>query len=328
MFHLVLLSAAIAKRTQLAERKLREEKDRVIAISRSAEQDLTVKVRERTADLARANAALTEEVDRRHLLELKLRQSLGSVNDALAQQRDFVALVSHEFRAPLTVIAAAAENLVHLAEVSAGEVAARANRILRTVRRMSMLIENVLAGDRLDETKSPIATKVAFDLNEILSTVADGLDDDAKKRVIFERGSAAIVIGDRYLLEIVLQNLVQNALKYSALTSPVRVRLSTHEGVGLVEVADLGGGVARQDRDRIFAKYFRAAGLQASGSGLGLYIAKGIARQHGGDLLLHASNKSGSTFRLTLPLAGAQTETFPLGSSQILNVPGTLSTGD
>lgn len=308
LFHLVLLSAAVAKRTQLAERSLSEEKDRVIAMSRSAERELTIKVREGTAELRKANASLTAEVDRRHLLELKLRQSLDSVNDALAQQRDFVGLVSHEFRAPLAVIAAAAANLSHFAGADAGEIMPRTAKIRRTVRRMSLLIENILAGNRLDEGQAPTAATAQFDFGEILLSIEDGLDDDARRRVSFVHGSEAIVMGDRYLLEIVVQNLVQNALKYSAPTSSVTVRQSTDRGAVLVEVLDHGIGIALENRERIFAKYYRAAGQQASGSGLGLYIAREIARQHGGDLMLDASDASGSSFRLSLPMVGADSE--------------------
>jgi len=308
LIHLVLLSAAVAKRTQLAERSLSEEKDRVIAMSRSAERELTIKVEEGTAELRKANASLTAEVDRRHLLEVKLRQSLDSVNDALVQQRNFVDLVSHEFRAPLAVIAAAAANLSHFAGTDAGEIMPRTARIRRTVRRMSLLIENVLAGNRLDEGRAPAAATTLFDFGEMLLSMADGLDDDAKSRVSFVCGSEAMVMGDRYLLEIVVQNLIQNALKYSAPASIVTVRQLTGPGIALVEVQDHGTGIAPDNRERIFAKYYRAAGQQASGSGLGLYIAREIARQHGGDVILYASDASGSSFRLSVPVVDAVIE--------------------
>jgi len=305
LFHLVLLSAAIAKRTQLAERSLSAEKDRVIAMAHSAERELAIKVREGTAELRKANASLKAEVDRRHLLEVKLRQSLDSVNDALVQQRDFVGLVSHEFRAPLAVIGAAAENLSHFAGADAGEIISRTARIRRTVRRMSLLIENILAGNRLDEGPAPTGALALIDFGEILLSIEDGLDDDARKRVSFINGPEAMVMGDRYLLEIVVQNLIQNALKYSAPASAVIVRQSTDRSTVLVEVRDRGTGIAPENRERIFAKYYRGAGHQASGSGLGLYIAREIARQHGGDLTLDASDATGSSFRLSLPILDA-----------------------
>lgn len=303
LIHLVFLSAAVAKRTRLAERGLSAEKDRVIALSRSAERDLTTKVRERTAELAERNAALRVEMDRRRQLEVKLRQSLDSVNDALTRQRDFVALVSHEFRAPLAVIAAAAENLSAVAAESAGDVKPRATRIRQTVRRMSLLIENVLAGDLLESGAAHAARITLFDLNEVLHVAEVGLDDEAARRIYFILGPPVMVRGDRTLLEIVVQNLIQNALKYSAASEAATIRLSTDSDMAIVEVTDRGRGVAPDDQPFIFMRYYRAAGQRARGSGLGLYIAREIARQHDGDLTLAASDAGGSTFRLSLPVA-------------------------
>lgn len=114
-----------------------------------------------------------------------------------------------------------------------------------------------------------------FDLNEILHTIEAGLDDNAARRVSFIRGDEATVTGDRNLLEIVVQNLIQNALKYSTATSSVTVRLSKDQGFAFVNVVDQGIGVAPDDRELIFMKYYRAPGQQVNGSGLGLYISRG-----------------------------------------------------
>jgi len=299
--HLILLSAAIARRTRVAERNLSEQKDRAIATARSAERELTLKVSERTAELAQSNAALTEEMDRRQLLEQKLRQSLDSVNAALAQQRDFVALVSHEFRAPLAVIGAAADNLTLSPGEGAEAIDRRASRIRQTVRRMSMLIDNVLAGERLDVVPASVHSE-PLDVGDVLRTVEAGLDSDVARRVTFTYADEAQVLGDRSLLEIAALNLVQNAIKYSPALSPVTVRLSVEHDMAQLTVADQGPGIAPEDQERIFLKYYRAAGQRANGSGLGLYVSREIARQHGGDLILAESTAGGSVFRLSLPL--------------------------
>ncbi|WP_448956565.1 ATP-binding protein [Labrys neptuniae] len=297
---LILLFDRIA--AQLAERRLRAERDREMALSQAAKRELTIKVRERTAELAESNLSLKAEMDRRHLLEAKLRQSLDSVNEALVLQQDFVATVSHEFRGPLAVIAAAADNLMASAAEGSDKIRRRIDKIGRTVKRMSMLIENVLASDRLSAGLVPFVKVEVFDLNEILHTAKAELDDNAARRVAFIHDDAAMVKGDRVLLEIAVQNLIQNALKYSALTMPVTVRLSTDQDFAFVNVTDQGTGVALGDRDFIFMKYFRASGKSASGSGLGLYISREIAQQNGGELILAASDAAGSTFCLSLPL--------------------------
>jgi len=302
LVHLGFLSAAVAKRAQRAERSLSEEKDRVIAITQAAERDLTIKVRERTAELAESNASLNAEMDRRRLLEAKLRQSLASVNDALAQQRDFVALISHEFRAPLAVITAAADNLLLSAASAADDIALRATKIRQIVKRMSMLIENILADGRFAAEQTPFVMIEMFDLNEVLCTVEASLDDDAASRVCFVYADEAMVKGDRTLLEIAVLNLIQNALKYSAAPSPVTVRLSADQGAIFINVIDQGIGVTADNRELIFEKYYRTAGQRQNGFGLGLYISREIARQHGGDLILAASDINGSIFCLSLPI--------------------------
>lgn len=305
VIHLILLSAAVAQRARLAEHSLGAAKDRVIAISQAAERDLTIKVRERTAELAESNASLKAEMDRRRRLETMLRQSLDSVNDALARQQDFVAMVSHEFRAPLAVIASTADNLRYSVSEGPDKFDLRIDRIGRTVKRMSMLIENILAGDRLNAGPGSFAKVEAFDLNEVLHTTKAGLNDDAGRRVNFIHCGAAVIKGDRILLEVVVQNLIQNALKYSAGTDSVTVQLSIDQGVAFVNVIDQGNGVAPSERELIFMKHYRAAGQSVKGSGLGLYISREIARQSGGDLILAASDATGSTFCLSLPIEGS-----------------------
>lgn len=302
LIHLVLLSAAVARRAQLAERSLSAEKDRVIALSRSAERELTAKVRERTAELAERNATLNAEIDRRHLLEAKLRRSLDQVNDALAQQRNFVTLVSHDFRGPLAVIAAAAENIALSVPGNTDNIRLRTARIRQTVRRMSVLIENVLADERLGAGQAPPAAMEIFELNDLLRSARAALDDYAASRVSFILAEEATVEGSRNLVEIALHNLIHNALKYTSATDCVIVRLSTDLGLAFIHVMDRGIGVAPEYHELIFTKYYRAPGQHVNGSGLGLYISREIARQHGGDLTLTTSDARGSTFRLSLPL--------------------------
>ncbi|WP_235784285.1 sensor histidine kinase [Brucella anthropi] len=301
-FGLVLIVLAGRLADQRTERRQRAEQDRILAISQAAERELTVKVRERTAELAESNASLEAEVERRRLLEIKLQQSLDSVNDALAQQRDFVAVVSHEFRGPLAVIAAAADNLLISLADGTDSIKLRIGKISRTVKRMALLIENVLAGDRIDAGQSQSGQAEVFDLNEIIHTARMGFDEVAADRIAFVNGGRTPVKCDRVLIEIVLHNLVQNALKYSPVNSLVNIQLSNDQNMALITVTDQGKGVAPDERELIFMKYFRSSGQITTGFGLGLYISREIARQNGGDVILMASDTTGSTFCLSLPI--------------------------
>ncbi|GAA5656146.1 adaptive-response sensory-kinase SasA [Brucella sp. NBRC 13694] len=301
-FGLVLIVLAGRLADQRTERRQRAEQDRILAISQAAERELTVKVRERTAELAESNASLEAEVERRRLLEIKLQQSLDSVNDALAQQRDFVAVVSHEFRGPLAVIAAAADNLLISLADGTDSIKLRIGKISRTVKRMALLIENVLAGDRIDAGQSQSEQAEVFDLNEIIHTARMGFDEVAADRIVFVNGGRTPVKCDRVLIEIVLHNMIQNALKYSPVNSEVNVQLSNDQNMALITVTDHGKGIPPDERELIFMKYFRSSGQSTTGFGLGLYISREIARQNGGDVTLTASDATGSTFCLSLPL--------------------------
>lgn len=296
---IVLAGRLVDQRT---ERRQRAEQDRILAISQAAERELTIKVQERTAELAESNASLEAEVERRRLLEIKLQQSLDSVNDALAQQRDFVAVVSHEFRGPLAVIAAAADNLLISLADGTDSIKLSVSKISRTVKRMALLIENVLAGDRIDAGQSQSGQADVFDLNEIIHTARMGFDEAAADRITFVNGGRTPVKCDRALIEIVLHNLIQNALKYSPVNSPVNIQLSTDHNMALITVTDQGKGITPDERELIFMKYFRSPGHTTTGFGLGLYISREIARQNGGDITLMASDTTGSTFCFSLPI--------------------------
>lgn len=303
LIHLGLLSAAVAKRAHLAERRLSEEKDRLIVLSRSVAENLAHEVRDKTAELAARNASLKEEVDRRRLLEARLVESQNSVNESLARKQDFIALVSHEFRGPLGVIAATADNLSASTDQSTSSITLSIARIRRAIKRMSILIENLLADEQLAAGQATFFQTVeTLDLNGILHVAKAGLDDDAAKRVRFIFGEQAMVSGDRNLLEIVLQNLIQNAIKYSDKHSIIVVQSSVDENNAFIHVIDAGIGVRAEERELIFQKYYRSAKSRAGGSGLGLYISREIARQHGGDLTLASSDANGSTFCFLLPI--------------------------
>ncbi len=113
-----------------------------------------------------------------------------------------------------------------------------------------------------------------------------------------------IVVGDRARLGRALQNLVGNALKYSAEATPVRVTVTTHAGMAVVAVRDRGVGIPADELPRVTERSYRASTAQGvAGSGLGLYGAKAVVEQHGGTIAVESAVGDGTTVTLTLPLA-------------------------
>jgi len=168
---------------------------------------------------------------------------------------------------------------------------------------MSELIDNVFASDRLDTLTNPFAARSIFDLSDVLLTIKnEATRIDAKRMVVVNEGKA-LIRGDRELVKIAVINIVENALKYSSQESMVVVQLSTSEDEARIEVTNDGTLITPSDRKRVFEKYYRAANIHKSGSGLGLYIAREIAIKHGGDVTLKDNISTSTTFCMTLPIA-------------------------
>ncbi|MGJ7543775.1 sensor histidine kinase [Variovorax sp. LT1R16] len=301
--HLILLNIAVADRTRRAERNLRVERERVMSVRIEAEQALESTVARRTAELAQTNSALRDEIAQRSRLEAQLLDSLDGQRKAVEQQNEFVSMVSHEFRTPLAVIDAAAQSIDILKFGADPVVKLRTGRIRRSVQRLAMLIENVLTADRFQIEQRALKLE-PVNLIDLARGLCETFNLPEPARLQLEAHlPLAEIRGDRSLLEIALQNLMHNALKYSPSESTVRVSLRrVGEGVQ-IDVVDRGSGVRPEDAERIFEKYFRSeTATTIPGSGLGLHLSREIARRHGGDATLVATGVAGSTFRLVLPV--------------------------
>jgi len=110
---------------------------------------------------------------------------------------------------------------------------------------------------------------------------------------------------DDVLVEQVLTNLLDNALKYTPAGTPIRIVATASEGRITVEVADRGPGLRPGDEERVFEKFYRGAGTSERGAGLGLAICKGIVQAHGGRVWAHTLPEGGVAFFFTLPMTEA-----------------------
>lgn len=275
--YMLLLSIVVADRTRRAEIQWR-----------------------RSAELRRVNARLAEEVGRRALAEAGLEAALASERKASQQQRQFVSLVSHEFRTPLAVIDAAAQSIALPGVV----VPPRIAKIRRAVQRLTTLVGNCLALDRMhaDSTVLRVETVNLVAVVEGLSSPF-GPADQARIRVETAM-EPAWVSADPGLLDIALHNLVQNAIKYSPADREVHIRLVRQHPTVCIEVEDQGDGISESEQIKIFGRFVRGSNTgDSSGSGLGLFLGEEIARAHGGALVLLRSDARGSVFQLSLPIA-------------------------
>lgn len=236
---------------------------------------------------------------------------------AARAKEEFVATVSHELRTPLAAITGYAELLEEDAGALDGETGGFVEVIRRNAQRLTRLVDDLLL---LQQTET---TEVALQLAdvELGEPVRQSLERvrplaAAKSISIEVIGDDDVVVrADAMRLGQVLDNVLSNAVKFTPSHGSVEIRLWAGTGFGVIEVEDSGRGIAEDERDRVFERFFRSRDALARsipGTGLGLVVARRIAEAHGGALQLVDGSGSGATFRLVVPLATAPPRLEPV----------------
>lgn len=228
------------------------------------------------------------------------------------QRRDehdqFLSMVAHEIRTPISIIDAATQSLQLLDEKPPAERTTRYDRIQRAVHRLNLLVELALHQVRPGPRGGSGRTRC--DLVKLSCDVIDHFEPKNNQQINIQLAmESALVQGRAEMLGFILINLLDNACKYSPPHSLVEVVVGTarrgdHDGYTWV-ITDHGAGVPPADRERIFDKYFRGGeGSGTAGLGLGLYVAHHIATQAGGTLrCVEPPVGQGACFELWLPRA-------------------------
>lgn len=229
----------------------------------------------------------------------------GAEGRALASEarlRDFVSDAAHELRTPVTGMRSTSEHLLR-ADPPREERERLLISLVREADRAGRLVEDLLLMARIDRglelTRAPVHTA------ELVAECVTPREVARPDLTITVRGEDAVVDGDRHQLAQVLANLVDNADQATGGRGRVTVTTTRESDAAVVEVEDDGPGVPEADRERIFERLTRlddARERRSGGVGLGLAIARGIARAHGGDLTCHPARQgTGARFRLVLP---------------------------
>lgn len=223
-------------------------------------------------------------------------------------QTELVANVAHELRTPLARIRVALD----LADDGDAAVARESlSEIAEDLAELERLVEDVLAAARVelagaDRSGAPPLRRARVDMAEVARAAAARLEGHhAGRRVSLELPAALPPVdGDPVLLRRVLDNLLDNARKYSSPDAPIRLRATAAGAQVVLEVVDRGEGISAEDLGRLFTPFFRADPSRArttGGVGLGLALSRRIALAHGGRLEAASRPGAGSTFTLTLP---------------------------
>ncbi|MGZ5035462.1 MAG: ATP-binding protein [Usitatibacter sp.] len=225
---------------------------------------------------------------------------MGRLGGALAQQRQFIADAAHELRTPLTAL----RLQLQLAERARDDAErAKAHAMLHDgIMRATHVVEQLLTLARADP-EATAAGRGEVDLAELAQGVVLSHEAEAEEKgvTLAENSAGPVVVeGDRNALRTMMDNLVDNAVRYAG-AGTVTVGARREEGKAVFEVEDSGPGIPAGERERVFARFYRGESSAEGGSGLGLAIVRRIVERHGGKVeLLDRAGGTGLRVRVTL----------------------------
>lgn len=266
--------------------------------------------------VAITNAKSFEKIDR---FNVTLRQEIKKATAELEKKNEqlreldkakdeFISMASHQLRTPLTAIKG---YLSMLLEGDAGEIKVSqydfVNEAFQGANRMVGLINDLLNVSRM-ETGRFFLEPVEVDLDTVVQEEIKQLSNHAKEKKLYlkyeKKGKVPKVWADETKIRQVIMNFIDNAVYYTT-TGGVTVTLEADKGHVIFKVTDTGIGVPKEQQKNLFTKFYRADNarhVRPDGTGLGIYLAKRVLDDHGGDLIFHSAEGKGSTFGFKFPL--------------------------
>jgi PAS domain S-box-containing protein len=240
----------------------------------------------------------------------KLREHANRLSQLERTKSEFLNVASHELRGPIAVLLGYV-SMLDDGTLSGAELPKILPVMSAKLQQMELLVQQMLETARLEASRFELHLELV-DLCRLAERVVGNYRVFAQDThdMSFSRSEEPVVVrGDPRRLETVLANLLDNAIKYSPRGGPVRCLVAHTRGRAFLSVEDTGLGIAEQSMGRLFTRFGRivtSENAHIDGTGLGLYLAREIARHHGGDILVESREGRGSRFTLALPINAAR----------------------
>jgi signal transduction histidine kinase len=225
--------------------------------------------------------------------------SIDSIYQLNKRQNNFLLSVTHEFKTPIAAIRLMLQTSKN-PKVKEEKKAELIENSIQNTFRLEELAENMLVSMQIENDKYQYALST-LDLSEMLNQVID--NHSIKGEINGAIEPSLTLIGDGFIMRMVANNLIENAFKYSD-NQPIEVNLYMQGTKKVLEVKDIGVGIAKEDYKKIYKKFFRVQDEETrttKGTGLGLFIVKQAVERHRGKVAVMANKPRGSVFRVELP---------------------------
>ena len=214
------------------------------------------------------------------------------------QQQNFMMAVTHELKTPIAVTQLNIETLLKR-ELQADQQKQLLNNSLKETQRLDALCNNILLAAQLDLADYQ-QNKQSIQLSEMVKAVIKSFEERfPARKMIVQVQEEIMMFAEPLLMQMLLQNLLDNANKYAPIETPIEVVLEKNDRQILLQVKDQGPGIPPTERERVFNKFYRMGNestRSAKGTGLGLYLCKKIAEFHQSQLLISENQPQGTIF--------------------------------
>ncbi|MCC1496386.1 sensor histidine kinase [Alcanivorax sp. 1008] len=319
--HIGIMFITLATKYVQLEKTMRSAGESALASIRHSEKLLENLVSQRTFELDQVNQSLEQQlkISKQKSIDLektysRLSVALDAEKKAALEQRQFLRMVAHEFRTPLSVIQMASDLIASDPRTPEVHATTNCERIQHASERMAAVINQALREDKLDSAEWRKNARF-IQISELLhNSISYGEMISSGNRSFSVVCDEHIYIqGDYDLLLTMLNNIIDNAVKYSAKNSSVHVIAEQRPDYSIViQISDEGCGMSKEELSQVLDKYFRAdTATGVPGMGLGLYIVDRIVRIHNATLTIHSTPGAGTIFNLSFPPPAQSAEARP-----------------